>query len=525
MPTHPTDATTSRVEMRHSQQVSERGGPPHRGEPNSSDAVADDPATELGQKPRRRFWMLAALLAIVVAGSYTVVELNDSTAGRSSSPSPATPLDSDRDGLADEVEAATWITRNDTFRTDPEVADTDGDGLSDGEEAGELVAGQRGEKAVYLGFSDPTSVDSDGDGLSDADEADRSIDPYERDTDGDGIPDGREAEAIGTAPDVVDTDGDGFDDGFEDADRDERGLDPLVVDVKVSKLSYATDFAKGSIAGDLWREDSLAWLAGNLASGGASSIPVIGLPVGAVFDLRDVVGSAIRADWVGSGFSAVGAVPGGDLVAIPGKVGKFVTRNPELTSGAAGIVASIPKVPRAIQVRAAKSLWGDTWEDLRVAGASEKALLRLSDKKANLHAVAAARKRPGHVDGLPAKFFRTGPEGEAFLERLYGVAAKGATTQVSASTKACASVCNSLRRRFDVVADGIAHESKVGRTSLTSSVERQLSSDAYLIETGAIGGAHWHFLASDITDSFGPTGPLLDRLDELTIPYTIHLPA
>ncbi|RYF60602.1 MAG: hypothetical protein EOO27_05180, partial [Comamonadaceae bacterium] len=289
--------------------------------------------------------MLAALLAIVVACSYSVIELNDGPPGRSSSPapSPTAPLDFDRDGLSNEVEAATWITRSGAFRTNPEVADTDGDGLSDGEEAGELVAGQRGEEAVYLGFSDPTSVDSDGDGLSDAEEADLSVDPYERDTDGDGIPDGREVEAIGTAPETADTDGDGFEDGFENTNREERGLDPLVVDVKVSKWTYATGFAKGFVAGDLWREDSLAWLAGNLTSGGASSIPVIGSVVGAVFDLRDVVGSAIRADWVGSGFSAVGAVPGGDLVALPGKAAKFVSRNPELTPRAAAIVAKAAK--------------------------------------------------------------------------------------------------------------------------------------------------------------------------------------
>ncbi|WP_156364895.1 hypothetical protein [Aeromicrobium sp. Leaf245] len=505
--------------------MSERGGPPHRGEPNSSDAVADDPATELRRKPRRRFWMLAALLAIVVACSYTVIELNDGPPGRSSSPapSPTAPLDSDRDGLSNEVEAATWITRSGTFRTDPEVADTDGDGLSDGEEAGELVAGQRAEKAVYLGFSDPTSIDSDGDGLSDADEADLSIDPYERDTDGDGIPDGREVEAIGTAPDVVDTDGDGFDDGFEDANREERGLDPLVVDVKVGKLSYAFDFAKGSITGDLWREDSLAWLAGNLTSGGASSIPVIGSAVGAVFDLRDVVGSAIRADWVGSGFSAVGAVPGGDLVALPGKAAKFVSRNPELTPAAAAIVATAAKVPADIKLKAARAMWGQSWEDLKSAGASNKALLQLTRGKTNLRRVAEARERPGHIDGGLGKFFSTGSAGERFLASLYGVNAKGADTQVSASTRGCEVVCNSVRRRFDVVADGIAHESKVGKVSLTASVEKQLRSDAYLIETGAIEGAHWHFFASSASNTLGSSKRLLDRLDELNIPYTIHL--
>ena len=90
--------------------------------------------------------------------------------------------------------------------TDPNLADTDGDGLPDGRE-------------VALG-ADPTRVDTDGDGLPDGYEAERGLDPAspldgaDADSDGDGLANGRER-ALGTNPVLADTDGDGLDDGAE----------------------------------------------------------------------------------------------------------------------------------------------------------------------------------------------------------------------------------------------------------------------------------------------------------------------
>ena len=65
--------------------------------------------------------------------------------------------------------------------------------------------------------------DTDGDGLSDQDEAAAGTDPFDPDTDGDGLPDGAEIEEYGTDPLAPDTDGDGVDDGVEV----ELGFDPL----------------------------------------------------------------------------------------------------------------------------------------------------------------------------------------------------------------------------------------------------------------------------------------------------------
>ena len=64
-------------------------------------------------------------------------------------------------------------------------SDSDGDGLTDDEEAA-------------IG-TDPLDEDTDGDGLTDADEVERGTDPLDQDTDGDGYSDFDEV-ADGSSP-------------------------------------------------------------------------------------------------------------------------------------------------------------------------------------------------------------------------------------------------------------------------------------------------------------------------------------
>jgi uncharacterized membrane protein len=102
--------------------------------------------------------------------------------------------DTDGDGLSDGEEAG-------IYRTNPLVADTDQDGLSDGEE-------------VQKYKTDPLNPDTDGDLIKDGDEISRRTDPLNADTDKDGLGDGVEVN-IGTDPLQPDTDKDGLLDGQE----------------------------------------------------------------------------------------------------------------------------------------------------------------------------------------------------------------------------------------------------------------------------------------------------------------------
>ena len=71
--------------------------------------------------------------------------------------------------------------------TDPRQADTDGDGLTDGDE-------------VRVYGTDPTRADTDADGLTDGEEVrQHGTDPLDPDSDGDGVRDGSEV-AAGSAP-------------------------------------------------------------------------------------------------------------------------------------------------------------------------------------------------------------------------------------------------------------------------------------------------------------------------------------
>ncbi len=77
-------------------------------------------------------------------------------------------------------------------------------------------------------FSTATSwAGTDGDGLSDADEAMLGTDPMDADTDNDGLTDGEEVNELGTSPLLADSDADGVPDGVEVR---ALGTDPLVSD-------------------------------------------------------------------------------------------------------------------------------------------------------------------------------------------------------------------------------------------------------------------------------------------------------
>ncbi len=123
--------------------------------------------------------------------------------------------DTDGDGLADGEERA-------LPDMSPVLADLDGDGLSDGWESSAhtiayAVDGEPHERVVR---TDPLNPDTDSDGLPDGDEVDpppewNVTNPNEPDTDRDGLADGAERSTYGSDPTRTDTDADTLGDGFE----------------------------------------------------------------------------------------------------------------------------------------------------------------------------------------------------------------------------------------------------------------------------------------------------------------------
>ncbi len=117
--------------------------------------------------------------------------------------------DSDHDGLSDGQEILGFNFNGHVIHTDPRNPDSDGDGISDGDEAAGILVGT----TTY--WTNPANADTDGDGLADNDEVRLGTDPTRSDTDGDGLADGAEVSVYGTNPAKADTDGDGLGDKWE----------------------------------------------------------------------------------------------------------------------------------------------------------------------------------------------------------------------------------------------------------------------------------------------------------------------
>ncbi|MEZ4334968.1 MAG: SUMF1/EgtB/PvdO family nonheme iron enzyme [Myxococcota bacterium] len=169
--------------------------------------------------------------------------------------------DSDGDGLSDGDEV-------NLRGTDPLEPDTDADGLSDGDEvnvhATSPVDPDTDDDGLLDGFEiangfdplgpDESAGDADTDGLSNLAEQLAGTDPLDPDSDGDGLLDGAEVNAHATDPLVVDSDGDGFGDGIEVG----SGTDPLsAFDNPIEARLRASDAETGdglglsvSISGD-----------------------------------------------------------------------------------------------------------------------------------------------------------------------------------------------------------------------------------------------------------------------------------
>jgi outer membrane protein OmpA-like peptidoglycan-associated protein len=154
--------------------------------------------------------------------------------------------DSDNDGIPDKIEKQ--------LGTDPHNPDTDGDGLTDGDEVNvyktnPLKADSDGDglndgDEVKVYKTNPNVADTDGDGLSDGDEVNKyHTDPLKKDTDGDGLNDNEEIQKYHTDPLKADTDNDGLNDGDE---VNKYKTDPLKADTDGGTVNDGTEVARGT---------------------------------------------------------------------------------------------------------------------------------------------------------------------------------------------------------------------------------------------------------------------------------------
>ncbi len=160
--------------------------------------------------------------------------------------------DSDGDGISDNDEVKNYMTN-------PNLVDTDKDGITDGDEILKYntdplrddsdIDGIKDKVEIDELKTDPNNPDTDGDRLKDGDEINKyKTDPTKKDTDGDGISDGDEIFKYNTDPTKADTDGGTTDDKTE-IDRGTNPLNPeddVVLDIKAPMVLEGVTFASGS---------------------------------------------------------------------------------------------------------------------------------------------------------------------------------------------------------------------------------------------------------------------------------------
>ncbi len=178
----------------------------------------------------------SALAAAVIAGQQRIDPTTALFPG--TPPSGAQIVDTDGDGLSDNVEVRGWtvtVTRLDgsTFTrevtSDPNDPDTDGDALWDAQE-------------LNIG-TDPRSVDTDGDQLNDwAEFNEIYTDPTNQDSDGDSLDDFLEFSFFKTSPYLADSDGDQMTDDYEIfANRNPRVSDLPRPEITVGEVNLQLD--------------------------------------------------------------------------------------------------------------------------------------------------------------------------------------------------------------------------------------------------------------------------------------------
>nr|WP_321352128.1 PEGA domain-containing protein [uncultured Methanoregula sp.] len=209
------------------------------------------------------------------------------TSGSSDIPLTLVQANSDTDQMPDIVETGGYHDPfGNTVTSDPTLADTDGDGLTDDFEAGGMVTDKNGH-TFWKVVSNPRMVDSDDDGLGDYMEVQLGTDPLYRDTDNDGIPDG----------------------------ADDYPLTPIYISkpIEIAQQNIREQYYSklGLIFGETGIKDgSMNWLVGDTAaSSGAYFIGWMASGYGGAGDVRDTIETLYQHDSIGTGLNLVALYP------------------------------------------------------------------------------------------------------------------------------------------------------------------------------------------------------------------------
>lgn len=519
-----------------------RGGTEHAdstvADPKELPVVDDDGAAllarraELLRKQRRRRGGTAAFLALVILIGLTLARAAWTNA------------DSDNDGLSNcaETEGLRVEGTKATWNTKSGVADTDGDGVVDGEE----VTSQQRERGlkntldrlllcdnqIYTAISDPTVADTDADGLDDGVEFSDGSSTFAADSDEDGLIDAAERD-WGSDPNSADTDGDDIRDG-DDIDED---YTPLETNERLAKDAWTDELTQGALFGDAKDIDSIPQLLGSISSGASSSFPVIGWVTGTAADLRDLIANSMHGEWISAGTSVVGILPyAGDSAKATRQVTLFIAKNPDKVQAIVKTLAVWDKVPASIRVKLLQAADRAGFEKLREYELSNEDIVKFA-KRGTLAAqlVVALDKSAQSIRGIPTAsaddegFVKSVADAATALREYAKEADDGAVANEAVYIGGFPEATFSGGRLIDSCTQceprpepGIStlRVAKAGSQIYSDTLQSQIDKDAYLKDQSY--DIEWHFFA-------GPTGLSIDprvlsALEEAEIRYFVHLP-
>lgn len=133
------------------------------------------------------------------------------------------------------------------------------------------------------------------------------------------------------------------------------------------------------------------------------------------------------------------------------------------------------------------------------------------------------KPKPTPKSKLPAKGFKSGAAGEKFLNDYVG----GVGHKVYKNVRVYDHKKGKWVKEKRIVdayvpKTRVAHESKVGYTSLSNFVRKQIDKDAALRKAGQVDGVKWHFFKSAKTGKIGATKNLREYLKKKKVPYQYH---